>query len=176
MATKTKQRIFALLDAIKADFPRRKMAAEALMAKMGLDESLFIDIAAPVSVANVPTFDTKQSMALTPMLKARFEYASSWEMAQEVWLSANEMASEMKKKRVKDYHRALRENWEGSAPMLFSDNRLTLFGITKGVPEDLIYLAWTEISKEPEVWVYEGLESHKFKNLEQYLMWCLERE
>ncbi len=115
-------------------------------------------------------------MALTPMLKARFEYAGSWDIAQSVWLSANEMTSHMKLKRIKDYHRSLRENWDGSAPMMLSDDRLTLFGITKGVPDNLIYLAWTKNDKEPEVWTYAGMESHHFKNLKQFFKWCLERE
>ncbi|MCA9032390.1 MAG: hypothetical protein KDA66_16345, partial [Planctomycetaceae bacterium] len=73
-------------------------------------------------------------------------------------------------------HCALRENWEGSAPMVFPDERLTLFGVTEDVPENLTYLVWAKDDAEPEVWCYMGLASHEFSSLESFLNWRLERE
>ncbi len=177
MVTKTRDRIFALLDAIKADFPRRKMAAEELIKRMGLNKTLEMEIEAPAPVPNVvPTLDAKISRETTPMLKARLEYAGSWKRGQDIWLSASQMASIMKKKAIQPYHLSLREHWEGSAPAIFTDDRLTLFGITESVPENLVYLAWAADEKEPEVWSYAGFDAHNFKDLEQYFKWCLERE
>ncbi len=177
MATKTRDRIFALLDAIKADFPRRKKAAEALIRRMGLNKTLEMEIEAPAPVLKLtPTFDPKISHETSPMLKARLEYAGSWKRGQDVWLSAGQMASVMKKKDIQPFHLSLRENWDGSAPAIFTDDRLTLFGITESVPENLVYLVWAADEKEPEVWSYAGFDARKFKDLEQYLKWCLERE
>lgn len=176
MTTSARQRIFALLDSIKADFPRRKKAAEDLMRQHGIGKALDINVGEANKVTTIPTFDPNVSRQLTPMLKARFEYAGSWRMGQEIWLSASQMASAMRKKKIQRYHLALRENWEDSAPMTYSDDRLSLFEVTEGVPEDLTYLVWKTDSGEPEVWVYEGFDSHRFKNLEDFFKWRLERE
>jgi hypothetical protein len=176
MTPKVGMRIIALLDAIKADFPRRKKAAEELLKGMGLIKTLELKIESPVGVAAVPTFDPEVTRDLTPMLQARFEYAGSWKSGQDVWLSACQMASLMQSKAIRPYHRSLREDWDGSAPMVFSDERLTLFGITEGVPENLVYLAWATGGEEPEVWTYAGFDTHKFKDLEHYFNWCLERD
>lgn len=172
--TQVARRIHKLLDAIKADFPRRKKAAEELMRRAGIRESLELEIFPAELVSVVPTFDVKISRPFSPMLKARFDYAGSWKTGQDIWLSAAEMPSYLRRRAVRSYHRALREHWEGSAPMTLADRCLALFGVTEGVPEDLIYLAWRKGEKEPEVWVYEGMESHNFKNLEEYFTWCLE--
>lgn len=146
------------------------------MMQLSLKEVLELVVAEPDQVLVVPTFDAKLSRELTPMLKARFDYAATFRRGREVWLSASEMASCVKQKTVQGYHHALRENWDDSAPMLFSDERLALFGITEGVPENLVYLAWVNEGDEPEVWAYADFQTQKFANLVQYLTWCLERE
>lgn len=176
MKTRPGKRISALLESIIADFPRRKKAAEALMRQHGIKKPMQIEIAAPEPVVQIPTFHPEVAYRLTHMLKERFDFAGTWKMGQEVWLSAGEMARHMKLESVQVFHRSRRENWEGSAPANYSDDRLTLFGITESVPEDAIYLVWATEGEEPEVWVYEGFDSHKFKTLEQYFKWCLERE
>ena len=84
------------------------------------------------------------------------------------------MKTWLKNKGVKSYHKALRENFEGSAPNLFSDRNLALFGVTEGVPDNLTYLVWCDEGKEPEIWSYVGLYSYKFDDLEGYLKWILE--
>lgn len=84
------------------------------------------------------------------MLKARFDYASIIKRGRDIWLSPAEMERWMKKREVKSFHRALREHWEQSAPMMFPNDRLTLLGVTDGVPDNLTYLVWRD--DEPEVW------------------------
>ena len=69
------------------------------------------------------------------------------------------------------YHNSLRDHWEDSAPMLYPDKCLTLFGITEGVPEHRVYLVWKNEGKEPELWSYMGMEVLEFKNLEKFLKW-----
>lgn len=176
MAATVETRIHALLDAIKADFPRRKKAAEALMKQYGITKSLELAVSPPETVVDLSTFDSKVSRKLTPMLKARFAFAGAWKMGQEIWLSASDITSAVKNKAIKPYHRSLREHWQGSAPMRFADDRLTLFGITEGVPEDLTYLVWESDDEEPTIWTCEGFDAHTFTTLEQYFTWCLERE
>jgi hypothetical protein len=176
MNSESYDRIIALLEAIKADFPRRKRDAEALMSQLGFKEPLELEIAKPHKVSRLPTFDLKTTRDLTPMLKARFDHAGTFTRGRDVWLAAAEMASSMKQQSTYEYHVALRENWDDSAPMLFPDECLTLFGKTEGAPDNLIYLVWPEAADEPEIWVYAGFQTGKFTDLEQYLKWCLERE
>lgn len=109
------------------------------------------------------------------MLKARFEYAGSWRRGPEVWFGVAEMADYLKRKAIRVNHRALREHFEASAPMLFADDQLSLFGASDEPSQDLTYLVWTADKNEPEIWVYEGYDSCKFMDLEEYLRWRLER-
>lgn len=170
-----KDLIAGLLDAIKVDFPRRKRAAEELFKKFGIKESFDLVIGPPERVEALPTFDRSTFRATTPMLKHRYECGGRWQRGREIWLSPTDMAATMRQMDVLQVHRSLRENWAGSAPMLFSDSDLSLFGTTEDVPEKITYLVWRQ-QQEPEIWSYVGLESRKFDDLGQYLRWCLERE
>ena len=172
----TSERITALLDAIKKKFPERKRAAEELMRKYGLDETLEMKIEDPTVCDFIPTFSTESKKVVSKALKARFSFAGSWQMGQEIWLNPEEMKAWVKDKSILENHEAKRENWTDSAPMLYTDEQLALFGITEEVPENAIYLVWPTVSEEPEVWVYVAYDSHKFSNLEEFLLWQLNRE
>jgi len=175
MKNEVAHRITALLDAIRADFPRRKKAAEQLMGRLGIESCVELKIAPPVPVGELPTFDQGSRRRVTPMLEARFRHSGRWELGQDVWLDPAEMKAQMRTRSVARYHKALRENWQASAPMAFRDSGLTLFGVTEDVPQNLTYLVWRADGVEPEVWSYVGFDSRKFRDLEGYLKWCLER-
>lgn len=176
MAKRDVNRIQRLLEGIVADFPRRKQEAEELMKKYGLEETLTQRIKPAERVSALPTFSKGVRCPITPMLKARFDFAGSWNNGGDIWLSPSEMERWMNKKSVLVHHRALREEWDESAPMLFPDDRLTLYAVTQGVPENLTYLVWGKQGGEPEVWSYVGQSAERFSDLEQYLNWCLHRE
>ena len=165
---RTGKKIFDLLDKMKETFPSVKEKTEKLMKEMGLDETIDLTFEAPSKVATLPTFDKSKSRKLTPMLKARFEYASIIKSGQDIWLDPNQMALSMADDELNLYHTSLREHWENSAPMRFKDKDLTLFGITDGCPEDRVYLVWKNEGKEPEVWGYFGFDENKYKNLEKF--------
>ena len=74
---RSEKKIFDLLDKMKESFPSVKEKTEKLMKEMGLDETIDLSFEAPSKVATLPTFDKSKSHKLTPMLKARFEYAST---------------------------------------------------------------------------------------------------
>lgn len=173
MADSVRNRIHSLLDALKADHPRRQKDALKAMRDMGIEGTYDLEISPPARGDSVPTFDKKVVRPLSPMLKARFDYAGSWLQGLERWLSLDEAASLVRRREVRSTHRALRENYEGSAPMLFPDNCLGLFSATDGVPEDLTYLVWATDRTEPEVWEYSDYSFHRSKDLEQYLIWRL---
>ena len=168
---RSEKKIFDLLDKMKESFPSVKEKTEKLMKEMGLDETIDLSFEAPSKVATLPTFDKSKSHKLTPMLKARFEYASTIKSGGEIWLNPKQMVFFMSDDELNIYHNSLRDHWEDSAPMLYPDKCLTLFGITEGVPEHRVYLVWKNEGKEPELWSYMGMEVLEFKNLEKFLKW-----
>jgi hypothetical protein len=173
-ATEAATQIRTLLDALKADFPLLKDELATLMKGYGIEEPVSLEIEPAEAVQTIPTFRPGRNRQVSPMLKASYDYAGAWNWAGDLWLGVSEMPRRMRSRSVKSYHRALRENWEGSAPMLFPDERLSLFGVCDGVPDNLTYLVWGESEAEPELWRYAGLESYRFKDLSEFLTWCLE--
>ena len=165
---RTGKKIIDLLDKMKETFPLVKEKTEKLMKEMGLDETMDLTFEAPSKVATLPTFDKSKSRKLTPMLKARFEYASTIKYGQDIWLDPNQIALSMADDELNIYHTSLRDHWENSAPMRFKDKDLTLFGITDGCPEYRVYLVWKTEGEEPEVWEYFGFDENKYKNLEKF--------
>jgi hypothetical protein len=163
--------ICTLLRTLETDFPRRKKAIETQMRAYGLHDSVELTMAPPEQARAIPTFDPQFTRPLSPMLQARFDYASAVNYAGELWLSVSEIPRQMKKRALQRYHKSLRNNWEGSAPMLFPDSQLSLFAVTKGVPDHLMYLVWTTEGDEPELWRYAGINSHTFKDLAAFLTW-----
>jgi hypothetical protein len=169
-------RIRKLLDAIRADFPRRKAAVEALLKqRYDMDGTIDLTVSPPKTFRSLPTFDPTRRRRPSPMLKARFAYASTIHNGQDIWLGPAEMERWMKKREVRGYHKALRKNWENCAPMRFPDHDLTLFIVTEGVPDNLTYLVWSG-GEEPEICSYVGMEGYNFKDLAALLTWELERE
>jgi hypothetical protein len=173
-ATEAATRIQTLLDALKADFPRLKEELEQRMKGYGIEESFSLEVEPAQAVQTIPTFKPGRDQQVSPMLKARYDYAGAWKWAGDFWLGVNDMPRRMRSRSVKSYHRALRENWEGSAPMLFPDERLSLFAINEGVPDNLTYIVWGESKAEPELWRYASLDSWRFKDLSEFLTWCLQ--
>ena len=170
------KRIARLLDALIADYPRRKREYERAFTDLGLPCASELHVGPPEQVAKLPTFDRKKTRPVTPMLAGRYAYAGVWQMDVDVWLPPSGMGPEMQKRVVRRIHDSLREHWEGSAPMAYPDDRLTLFGVTDGVPDALTYLVWRQDGHEPEVWAYSGQYDHKFRHLEEFIRWQLERE
>jgi hypothetical protein len=167
--------IISLLDAIQADFPRRKREAEAFMANFGPFDPVEMIIRSPERCDEIPTFSAPQSQVPSVMLRARFDYAGTWDTGWHRWLSPLDMSERMIAHEILLHHRALRDHYEGSAPMIFPDSQLTLFGVTEGVPDTLIYLVWIPDNEEPELWSYDNYEFQRFATLEEYLAWYLNR-
>ncbi len=168
--------VVRVMQSIRDDFPRRKREAEALLRTLGLSEELEMRIQPPGVATSLPTFDSNVRRELTPMLRARFGYAGKWDTAHRIWLGVDDIGEAMQSGEVLLYHDALRDNWADSAPMRFPDDKLTLFGITDGVPENLIYLVWTNENAEPNVWVYEGMTEQKFESVLDYLIFIRDRK
>jgi hypothetical protein len=107
------------------------------------------------------------------MLQARFEYAGRMQHGLDIWLNLRQMGIWVRKREVGDHHRARRRHWIDSPPNLHPDSRLSLFGITDGVPQNAVYLVWGDEGDEPRVWSCSGMDVDEFDTLEQFLRWHL---
>jgi hypothetical protein len=132
--------------------------------------------APPVAVKLLPTLDKDAYRPITPMLAARFAFAGRWTNARvcETWLDPAGMEKAARKRSFREYHAALREHWEGSAPERLPDTRLSLFAVDADSPDHLVYLAWpVEVDREPAIHCYSGQHENVFRNLAAYLKWML---
>jgi hypothetical protein len=86
------------------------------------------------------------------MLKERYIFGSNCQFGCDTWLAPEGMLTWMTHQEVQKYHSSLKQHWTNSAPMLFPQSKLSLFGITEDVPDSLIYLVWSAKDSEPEVW------------------------
>src|SRR5690349_16624476 len=84
----------------------------------------------PVPATTLPTFDKRKRRPMTPMLKERFDFASSITVRGKVWPGPEEMARLMGERRIREYHLGLREHGEGTAPNLYPDDALSLFYVS----------------------------------------------
>jgi hypothetical protein len=169
------ERIRRLLNAIRDDFPRFKRAV--VQGSRYPDETAevmkFVLSPPPRRLGRVPTFEVGVFRKLTPMLEARFEYAGRIRRGLDIWLSLRQMSTWMRKQELRGHHRSRRTWWINSPPNLHPDSRLSLFGVTDGVPQNAIYLVWGDEGDEPRVWSCSLMDADEFDSLEEYLRWHL---
>jgi hypothetical protein len=158
-----------LLDAICANFPRFRASVLKSSNNPDIGEDMQLLIEPTRKLTRVPTFQRGISRTLTPMLEARFEYASRIRHGLDIWLSMRQMNIWMRKKTIQTIHRARRNSWIDSAPNLNRDSQLSLFGITLEVPQNATYLVWDDEGEEPRVWSCSGMDAEEYNNLEEYL-------
>jgi hypothetical protein len=158
-----------LLDAISANFPRFRAAVLQLSSSPDIEEDMQLVIKPARKLTRVSTFERGVFQTLTPMLKSRFEYASRIRHGLDIWLSQRQMTAWMHKRTIRSMHRSRRTYWLGSAPNLYPDSQLSLFGITLDVPQNATYLVWDGEGKEPRVWSSSGMDADEYDNLEEYL-------
>lgn len=169
------QKTRELLDAIKADFPRRKREAESMLLAQGLNIVLTYDLSLPEQAVEIITFKKNTYKKLSPMLAERYAFASTITRALDIWPDLAAMRQVLTNSEIRTVHRSMRKYWPDSAPALFTDSNLSLFGYTIDVPDSIVYSAWGD-AVEPQIFYYSGIESAKFDDLNAYLEWCLKRE
>ncbi len=127
---------------------------------------------APRSPArSVPTFSPIRRRALSPLLAEYYRHVGVVTVDSQRILTPAGMARPIRSRAVLGYHRALRENWEDSAPQHHKDSDLGLLSYTPELIDHLTYLVWTKFSREPEVWHYSGMQEDRFDDLRHYLRW-----
>lgn len=129
----------------------------------------------PLDELGVPTLHPDYYRPLTPMLRARFEYASEWRNAYagHDWLSIQQMKDATKDGKLLDKVKSCAEMWSSSPPARFAMSQISLFGIYFDQGEET-YLVWpTTDGAEPHVVSYAGNYEREFNNLKDYLSFIL---
>ncbi|BDR55723.1 hypothetical protein [Xylocopilactobacillus apis] len=121
-------------------------------------------------VDRVPTLDAAVYQAASPLLKERFLYAGSWQDIGETFISVNEMAELVDKPHFRNWVASMRDDWEGSAPAMYPDSRLSLLSVMSQDEGDYTLAVWNNPA-EPEIWRYSGQSEHKFKDLLAWFNW-----
>jgi hypothetical protein len=119
----------------------------------------------------IATLKPGLSRELSPMLKARFEYASDWENARlsKNWLSLSQIARPREISILAEWIDLRAENCYGDDPPgCVEPGNCAVFAFNPFEPEET-YLIWREGEVEPKVWEYFGADSYVFDNLERYL-------
>jgi len=128
-------------------------------------------IASGVNVKNIPTIDTTKQRTVSTQLKERFAYAGSWKDIGEHFLDPEQIDLLVKKPKFKKWIKSMRENWENSAPWLYSDDKLSVISVSNENDGGFTLLVWIDETKEPEVWRYSGQCEQKFSDLFHWLQW-----
>jgi hypothetical protein len=144
-----------------------------LMAKasavMGEDVSRLLKqiVHPPEPLYGIPTLEIGNYKRVTPMLKARFEYAGSWEMAlgSQSLLSICEMERLWHDKELISIVKARAEYWRHSPVALYAWDKISVVAL--GTDEET-YLIWPDTEgQEPMVYSYLGQIGQPFQNLKE---------
>lgn len=110
-------------------------------------------------------------MPMTPMLKARFEYAGSWKKAHagHEWLSLVQMKEVITDQEVLKQVEDRKEVWVDSLLCTYPRSKVSIFGLYPEQREE-IYLIWPDIAgNEPAVLSYVGNYEEHYSNFGNYL-------
>lgn len=178
MQRSDQQSVRSLLESVVADYPSYERRVQHAAGPIPAVEEMSLDVGEPSDLVPIPTFDSGTRKNLSPMLRDRMESAGEIRRGYDLWLDAEGMQRHILSDYVQSLHQSLRTHWERSAPMLFPDDHLGLFGVSPGDPSALTYLVWTndrpkKQGLEPQLWLYSGMSEVKFADLAELLRWCL---
>jgi hypothetical protein len=107
---------------------------------------------------------------LSPMLRARFDFASRWEDAYllQMWMGLNDIENYQSNDQLVRWISLRRENWETAPPASVGADQCAVFGYDPYEPDET-YLVWKEGVEEPGVWQYFGAENCYFHDFERFL-------
>lgn len=117
----------------------------------------------------IQTLDDNVVRPLSPMLAARFDYASSWVNAHldQNWLSLQEIKSAKSNETIREWIELRVENWGHVPPATVKYSQAALFAYNPYEPEET-YLVWRSDNAEPEVWRYFGSDYKYFFDLKSF--------
>lgn len=128
------------------------------------------ELLAPEPLTSIATLAPGITRPLSPMLRARFKFCSSWRNAylDQDWLSLEEIGVALANPSIK-YSIDLRvENWDSMPPESVKPEDCAIFGFNRYELEET-YLVWEVGRDEPILWDYFGADYKMFNDLNRYL-------
>lgn len=112
--------------------------------------------------------------SLSPMLRTRFEFASSWHNAvlSQDWLSLAEICTVRENPIFNEWFALRLENWDFIPPSTVPLRNCAIFAINPYEPSET-YLVWEDDQEEPAIWQFFSADYNYFKSFENYLEWNL---
>jgi hypothetical protein len=137
------------------------------------DKELQQTVSPPVALPDVgiPSLARGVYKRITPMIKARFEYASNWKNADAGldWLSVQEMEQAATDAKLIEMVNSRIDSWDGTPLKGVSFSQLSLFGVNREQEEE-VYLLWPIMAgQEPAIISYTGNFESKFADFGTYL-------
>jgi hypothetical protein len=129
----------------------------------------------PEAASDIQTLQPDVSRPLSPMLRARFEFCSSWSNADldQYWLSLSEIGDCQSNPVLAEWMRLRAENSYGSDPPgCVEPSHCSIFAYNPFEPDET-YLVWKDDEQEPMVWRYFGADYKMFLNLNAYLQYIV---
>ena len=163
--------ISRLFEGLQQRFPFLVEKIEAFLAESGLHEPYDgkLEFGSPSALTEISTFDLALQRQLSPMLHARFTFAGGILFCHEELLSLEAIVQATVNEEVLSTHNSLREHWEGSAPMQFSDRQLSVFAKQRQALDGITYFVWPDDRVEPEIWQYASMQENRYANLAEWI-------
>ena len=120
----------------------------------------------------IRTLDDNFYRPLSPMLKERFQFCSSWENSylSQNWLSLSEIENWEKNNKIVQWVELRCENsYQGEPLEDFPRKNIAIFSYNPCEPEE-IYLIWDDYNEEPRIWHYFGSDFYTFNSLERFFL------
>lgn len=151
----------------------------ALQRQRSSDNILVQGVSVPEDVnafKGVPSLKKGTYWDFTPMLRARFSFASTWTnaAAAQRWLSLSEMESAREKDSILQQIEVRKRYWTKCMLNRAALDRLSLFGVDD-VEKEETYLLWGG-QVEPRVLQYVGHDEKEFEDLNEYLEFLTEQD
>lgn len=122
----------------------------------------------------IRTLDYDFLRPISPMLKRRFEFCSSWRNAylSQDWLSLQEINNWKSNQRLCEWVDLRKENSYPGEPLEdYPEKNIAIFSINPHEPEE-VYLVWDNETAEPKIWHYFGADFYTFNSFERFLLYA----
>lgn len=161
-----------LLEELRASWGRRSEAVRTLLTQGGLtsaeiDAHLTFRVTRAVPVVELPTV-AGTARPLSPMLRARYAWASTIRDLCDHFLSAAAVGTTHAKPAFRRVFASQADNWADSVPATVAPERITLISVRSLPDGDVVYAVWGD-RDEPAIVQYSGQSEAWFDTFDEYL-------
>ncbi|WP_230661385.1 hypothetical protein [Psychrobacter sp. I-STPA10] len=108
---------------------------------------------------------------LSPFLKERFYFCDKLVDGFETFHGIDDIQKILKSEKFISWYKTMAEDWENSAPQIFSRFDVSLLSTVNEDDGDYCLIVWQDEKIEPEIWKYSGQHEQVFNNLYDFFVW-----